>query len=62
VIANMQQVLVSLYGFILVTATLDYCIHIVIHDYSYYCMLEMHIYYDFCYSLCKNVVTNKQEV
>jgi len=62
VIANMQQALVSLCGLILVTVTLDYCTHISIHDYNYYCMLEMHICYDFCYSICKNIVTNKQRV
>ena len=61
-IANMQQALVSLCGLILVTATLDYCTHISIHDYNYYCMLEMHVYYDFYYSICKNIVANKQEV
>jgi hypothetical protein len=62
VIANMQQALVSLCGLILVTTTLEYCTHISIHDYNYYCMLEMHICYDFYYSICKNIVTNKQEV
>lgn len=62
VIASMQQVLISFCGLILVTTTLDYCTHISIHDYNYYCMLEMHICYDIYYSICKNIVTNKQEV
>jgi len=62
VIANVQQALVSLCGLILVTTPLDYCTQISIHDYLYYCMLEMHICYDFYYSVCKNIVTNKQRV
>lgn len=47
---------------ILVTTTLDCCTYISIHDYSYYCMFEMHICYNFYYSICKNIVTNEQEV
>lgn len=78
VIANMQQAFVSLCGLILittlgcctqisihlilVTTTLDCCTHISIHDYICYCVLEMHICYDFYYSICKNIVTDKQRV
>lgn len=49
-------------GLILVTTTLACCTYISIHDYSYYCMFQMHICYNFYYGICKNIVTNKQEV